>query len=355
MSQTLSISNEDRLIEYLKPLYYHDYYKDNWYMKQNGTQTFFDDMSQQICSPDAMGSTFGNENEVAIMLFSEYVRVEMTPNHILETNFLFPQLLDAIIADQPLKHCLQILEENPSTVYATDKYGNNSLYHIIERCLLKKTISIDQCMTLFNRILDRIGVVGFPRTSAEERILYLATSRKCVKRYPSFLKTLIRRGLNVNYIFPTDDHLDSDFTIMIRLLYDSDADELFVPPYVPPTVPKTVLGLIDLLLCHGADINWRSNISNDGILSFSFCESNSDYDVCQYLLSKGADSSQSDLRHFQSCDLHKKYELVNRWPTTMAIIMLKEIGLYHHLDCDTFMDLYEFTSVAFVHGNDVDM
>ena len=341
-SQALLLSNEDRLIEYLKPLYYHDYYKNEWYIRENGTQTIFDDMSRQICLPDAMGTTFGNENEVALMLFSEYVRVEMTPNHILETNFLFPQLLDAIIADQPLKHCLKILDENQSTVYATDKFGNNSLYHIIERCLLKKTISIDQCMTLFNRILDRIGVVGFPRTSAEERILYLATSRKCVKRYPSFLKTLIRRGLNVNFIFPTDDG-DVQFTIMNRLLFDRDADELFVPPYVPPTVPKTVLGLIDLLLCHGADINWRCINTNDGILSSSFCESNSDYDVCQYLLSKGADSSQSDLRHFQSCNLPKKYELVNRWPTTMGIIMLKEIGLYHHLDCDTFFDLWDFT------------
>jgi hypothetical protein len=348
MSQPLSISNKDHLIEYLKPLYYHDYYKDNWYIKQNGTQTFFDDMSQQICSPDAMGSTFGNENEVAIMLFSEYVRFEMTPEHLFETNLFFPQLLDAIIVDQPLKHCLQILEENPSTVNATDKYGNNSLYHIIERCLLKKNSCIDQCMTLFNRILDRVGVVGFPRTSAEERILYLATSRKCVKRYPSFLKTLIRRGLNANFIFPNYDG-DSHYTIMTRLLFDHDADELFVPPYyVPPTVPKTVLGLIDLLLCHGADINWRDKYGNLGILNFSVCNKNSDYDICQYLLSKGADFSPSVLHTFERCDLHKKYELVNRWPTTMGIIMLKEIGLYHHLDCDTFMDLYEFTFNAFV-------
>jgi len=336
MSQTLLLSNEDRLIEYLKPLYYHDYYKDNWYMKLNGTQTFFHDMSQQVCSPDAMGSTIGNEYRVTMMLISEYVRLEMTPEHLFETNFLFPELLDAIIADQPLKHCLKILEENPSTVNATDKYGNSSLYHIIERCLMKSIMSIDQCMTLFNRILDRIGVVGFPRTYAEERILYLATSRKCVKKYPSFLKTLIRRGLNVNFIFPT---YGAQFTIMRRLLDDCDA----YYGAVPPTVPKSVLGLIDLLLCHGAYINWRNIISNDGILNFSVCESNSDYDVCQYLLSKGADFSDSVLQHFKSFDLHKKYELVNRWPTTMGIIMLKEIGLYHHLDCDTFIDLWDFT------------
>lgn len=340
MSQTLSISNEDRLIEYLKPLYYHDYYKDLWYMKQNGTQTFFHHITQQICLPDAMGTTFGNENEVAIMLFSEYVRVEMTPTHIFETNFLFPQLLDAIIADQPLKHCLQILEENPSTVYATDKFGNNSLYHIIERCLLKKTSSIDHCMTLFNRILDRIGVVGFPRTSAEERILYSATSRKCVKRYPSFLKTLIRRGLNANFVFPTK-HGDHQYAILARLVYDRDADDGFVPP----TVPKTVLGLVDLLLCHGADVNWRFKPENNGVLNLACCESNTDYDICQYLLSKGADFSDSHLVlfDFHSWGLRKKYDLVNRWPTTMFMIILKEIGLYHHLDCDTFIDLWQFT------------
>lgn len=350
MSHTLSISNEDHLIEYLKPLYYHDYHKNEWYIRENGTETSFDDMSQQICLPDAMGTTFGNENEVELMLCCEYIRLEMTPNHILQTNLLFPQLLDAIIADQPLKHCLKILDENPSTVYATDKYGNNSLYHIIERCLLKNTLSIDHCMTLFNRVLDRVGVVGFPRTSAEERILFLATSRKCVKRYPSFLKTLIRRGLNVNFIFPTDDG-EVQFTIMRRLLFDRDADDGFVPP----TVPKSVLGLMDLLICHGADINWRNDISNEGILSFALCESNSDYDVCQYLLSKGADFSDLVLQYFKSYHLHKKYELVNRWPTTMGIIMLKEIGLYHHLDCDTFMDLCEFTFDAFVPLNVHDM
>ena len=333
MSQTPSISNEDRLIEYLKPLHYHDYHKNEWYIRENGTETSFDDMAQQICLPHAMGTTFGNINKVVLMLLSDYVRLEMTPNHILQTNLLFPQLLDAIIADQPLKHCLQILDENPSTVYATDKYGNNSLYHIIERCLLKNTLSIDHCMTLFNRILDRVGVVGFPRTSAEERILFLATSRKCVKRYPSFLKTLIRRGLNVNFIFPGGAQL----RIMTRLLFDWRAHLGHL------TVPKTVLGLIDLLICHGADINWRNDISNEGILSFAFCESNSDYDVCQYLLSKGVDFSPSILQHFKSYHLHKKYELVNRWPTTMGIIMLKEIGLYHHMDCDTFIDLWQFT------------
>ena len=338
MSHAHFDSQRDRLIEYLKPLYYHDYYKDTWYMKQNGSRTYEHHIVPQVCSPHALGSIFGNEYEVTMMLFSEYVRLEMTPEHLFEPNLFFPQLLDAIIADQPLKHCLQILDENPSTVYATDKLGNNSLYHIIERCLLKNTLSIDHCMTLFNRILDRVGVVGFPRTSAEERIVFLATSRKCVKRYPSFLKTLIRRGLNVNFIFPGG----APWRIMTRLLFDWRAHLGHL------TVPKTVLGLIDLLICHGADINWRNDISNEGILSFAFCESNSDYDVCQYLLSKGADFSDSVLQHFKSCHLHKKYELVNRWPTTMGIIMLKENGLYHHLDCDTFMDLYEFTFNAFV-------
>ena len=141
--------------------------------------------------------------------------------------------------------------------------------------------------------------------------------------------------------------------MMSRLLFDQEDDN----ESVPLPVPETVLGLIDLLLCHGADISWRDKFNNNGILNYAFCESNSDYVICQYLLSKGADFSASHdvLDIFKQGGLREKHELVNRWPTTMGIIMLKEIGLYHHLDCDTFIDLYEFTFDAFVPLNVHDM
>jgi hypothetical protein len=276
------------------------------------------------------------------MLDSDYVKFEMTPKHLLESNTEFPDLIDALNTCKSLQECLLILEENPLTAYATDKYGNGTLYYIIQRCLFNCTMLPVDYLTLFNKVIDIVDAVGFPRTSAEERIVYIATSRNCVTKYPAFLETLIRRGANVNFVYSREG---GQYTMMSRLLYDQEDDN----ESIPLPVPITVLGLIDLLLCHAADISWRDKFNNNGILNYAFCLSNSDYVICQYLLSKGADFSayHDVLDLFKHWGLREKHELVNRWPTTMAIIMLKEIGLYHHLDCDTFMDLYEFTFDAF--------
>jgi hypothetical protein len=342
MSKAGFISLKDHLIEYLKPLYYHDYHKNKWYTKENGTRTYSLDIASHVCLHNEIGTLIGtligNEISVRIMLNSDYVKFEMTPKHLLESNTEFPDLIDALKACQPLQECLRILAENPSTAFSTDKYGNGSLYHIIQRCLFNCTMLPVEYITLFNRILDIVGVVGFPRTSAEERIVYIATSRKCITKYPSFLETLIRRGANVKFVYSREG---GQYTMMSRLLYDLEDDN----ESVPLPVPETVLGLIDLLLCHGADISWRDKFNNNGILNYAFCLSNSDYVICQYLLSKGADFSASHdvLDIFKQWGLREKHELVNRWPTTMGIIVLKEIGLYHHLDCDTFFDLWDFT------------
>ena len=337
MSQALLDSKRGLLIEYLKPLYYSDYHQKIWYAKQDGTQINPYDIAQQICLPDAMGTTIGSVYMVGSMIDQDdRLRFELTPEHLFETKFRFPELLDAIIVGEPLKHCLEILRGNPSTAFATDKYGNDSLYHILEKSLSNPAMSFKDYLTLFNRLLDIVGVLDYPNRYVEERVLYLASSRKCVKKYPSFFKTLIRRGADVNFVFSSRY---DDETMMFHLVYDS--------MHIVNVAPQTIIESIDLLLCHGADINWRTE-GDFGILNYLQCPKNSDYDIWQYLLSKGVDFFDSILEECRSLHFREKHELVNRWPTTMGIIMLKEIGLYHHLDCDTFIDLYEFTFDAFV-------
>jgi hypothetical protein len=330
-------STRDRLIQHLKPLYYHDYHNYKWYTKTNNVYISIVDLIDEICLSD--NTTWKYENVFNIILHDDNLKFELTPNDLFETKFLFPELLDAILDGDPLHHCLEILRGNPSTAFATDKYGNDSLYHILEKSLSNPAMSFKEYLTLFNRLLDIVGALDCPNRYVEERVLYLASSRNCVKKYPSFLKTLIRRGANVNFVFGENPHYEE--SIMYHLADD------YKSIYQVKVPQKTLIYLFDLLHCHGADINWR-NDNDFCILHFFTCRKNSDYDIWQYLLSKGLDFSDSLLEECRSCHLPKKHELVNRWPTTMGIIVLKEIGLYHHLDCDTFMDLYEFTFDAFV-------
>ena len=178
----------------------------------------------------------------------------------------------------------------------------------------------------------------------DKNILNYSLSAISLRASSDGLTTLIRRGANPNTIIhkePLMWHVAYGYMLF---------DEL------ENTMIDKSIETLEFLLNHGAEINLQ-NTHGDNILTCVV-----DPTIFSFLLSKGANfylpnksgkTPYDKLRSYQSRDTHVSY--LNRWPTTMGIIMLKEIGLYQHLDCDTFMDLYDFTFDDFLQLNDDDM
>ena len=44
----------------------------------------------------------------------------------------------------------------------------------------------------------------------------------------------------------------------------------------------------------------------------------------------------------RSFDADKILYILRKWPMTMAILVLNELGLYHHIDCSSLIDLFQY-------------
>jgi len=272
---------------------------------------------------------------------NKHIMYLCTPPSLFQTNFEHPELIDAIKYGESLEDCNTILESNPATVYATDKYGNGPLYHLVKRSLRSKTQDTDFIPT-FNQIID---VTGIPHDDVNcENMLYFVSSSEVLAKYPSFLETLILRGLNVNFVF--NEWFDFDYCVSRSLLgriLESVIDD-------DGPSESTIIRLIEMMIERGANINWVNEHGSATIIRF---DDSSKYDyVLEYFLCNGANFG-AGVAHFSQVTLCEFYDgneaprkaaIVNRWPTMMAMIVFECLGIYHLIDCDTWTDLFSFTS-----------
>ena len=103
--------------------------------------------------------------------------------------------------------------------------------------------------------------------------------------------------------------------------------------------PDLVIEVINLLLLRGADINAKD--SNGNSVFFVAVKHSKPLDVIKFLLAKGAD--------FDLCESSWHYSLVQmleRWPLTMAVVVLQELAIYHQIDTTSIIDLFQFLQLS---------
>ena len=113
--------------------------------------------------------------------------------------------------------------------------------------------------------------------------------------------------------------------------------------------------VVKLLLSKGASVHDKDNHGNSPILAATF---RGHMNVVDLLLSKGAslhDISTSGYTCFFSArdflynrHPYRKHGLLYRlhkWPTTMAILVMTELALYHQVETDSLVDLHHFLGI----------
>lgn len=120
----------------------------------------------------------------------------------------------------------------------------------------------------------------------------------------------------------------------------------FTPIHMGSAGGHTII--VSKLISKNADINKYNNYNETPLLYASLW---GNVDIVQMLLSEGANYHTIDIYgrtpREASCRYDKivnKQEIVDifdRWPVTMTILCLKEIGLYHWVDM-SLIDLNEF-------------
>jgi hypothetical protein len=340
-----NMATEKQIIDYIVTHYKCNYharvFTGVWESKETGGD-------RRSCSSEVILHFFGitatHDNHMMVdrLFLNEHIQYLCTPPSLFQTNFKRPQLLDAIKYGESLEDCNTILEENPATVYATDKYGNGPLYHLVKRSLRSKTQDTD-FINIFNEIID---ITGIPKDDVNgQNMLYFVSSSEVLAKRPSFLETLILRGLNVNFVFGSRfDYIFGEVsrTLLGRILESVIDDD-------GPS-ESTIIRLIEMMVQRGANINWVDEYGFATILRF---DDWSKYDyVLEYFLCNGANFrvgvTRSDTRtlceYYDGNDAPRKAAIVNRWPTMMAMIVFECLGIYHMIDCDTWIDLFLFTS-----------
>ena len=111
---------------------------------------------------------------------------------------------------------------------------------------------------------------------------------------------------------------------------------------------STIIRLIEMMIERGANINWVNERGTANIILF---DDGSKYDyVLEYFLCNGANFGKGVVRSTTLCKFYhgneapRKAAIVNRWPTMMVMIVFECLGIYHLIDCDTWTDLFSFTS-----------
>lgn len=105
------------------------------------------------------------------------------------------------------------------------------------------------------------------------------------------------------------------------------------------------LGTAELFLDRGINIH---EADDTGWTSLHFGSWEGHKDFVQLLLNRGANTHtrNNDGNNSRCLALMKGFvdvaTILTRWQFTMAVIILKELGLLHHLACSTMIDLWEF-------------
>ena len=105
--------------------------------------------------------------------------------------------------------------------------------------------------------------------------------------------------------------------------------------------------IIKLLILNGANIYDEDGYGNSCISCASI---NGKIEIIKLLLSKGANIYQKN--KYNRTPIMEAYknnkinviEILKKWPLTMLIIVLQELSVYHILDCESFIDFYQYFS-----------
>jgi len=105
--------------------------------------------------------------------------------------------------------------------------------------------------------------------------------------------------------------------------------------------------IIKLLILNGANIYDEDGYGNSCISCASI---NGKTEIIKLLLSKGANINQKNKYNrtpIMEAYKNKNIEVIKilkRWHLTMLIIILQELVVYHTLDCESFIDFYQYFS-----------
>lgn len=109
------------------------------------------------------------------------------------------------------------------------------------------------------------------------------------------------------------------------------------------------VNVVELLLSKGANIHDKiindNNSEDDGFNSLMCASFRGHADIVKLLLINGADIHDKDIEGRTCFSLTRSdtiRQLLQKWPITMAIIALKELGLYDQIDKFSIMDIYQF-------------
>jgi len=331
------MSTKKDIIDYIVEHCECDYHLRKWKCKIPGK-----DVSSWSVAWKFFGNAMTADNLVMVheMFKSKHIMYLCSSQSVFQTNFQHPELLNAIKHRKSLEHCNAVLEQNPATVYATDKYGDGPLYHLVQRSTTQDSSFI---IPLFTKIID---VTGIPQDDLNgENMLYLVSSSEVLAKHPSFLETLILRGLNVNFVFGKRFSPDG---------YDCGVSQSLLGRTLESVKSNgtSIIRLTDMMLQRGANINWVDEHGEPIVLCFDWYDNDEiKYDfVLDYLLCNGANfgdgaaNGNNSLCKFYSKLCQRKAGIVNRWPTMMAMIVFECLCIYHLIDCDTWTDLFSFTS-----------
>ena len=102
------------------------------------------------------------------------------------------------------------------------------------------------------------------------------------------------------------------------------------------------MSVVELLLSKGADINDKNNYGDSAIIEAS---AHGHVNVVKLLLCKGSSINgiDNDRKSAVSASNDDKIKhILRKWPMTMAILILKELGIYYQTDTRTLIDLYQY-------------
>ena len=113
---------------------------------------------------------------------------------------------------------------------------------------------------------------------------------------------------------------------------------------VLPDDDEIINHIINLLLLQGADINAKDKY-RDSVLTCAVYYG-SPIDVINFLLSKGSDidldtNSVDFKRYCAKLVSSKVLQTLERWPLSMAIIVLQELAIYYQIDASSVIDLWQ--------------
>jgi hypothetical protein len=120
--------------------------------------------------------------------------------------------------------------------------------------------------------------------------------------------------------------------------------------------------IVELLLSKGANIHDKDN--KHGYSPIIMASARNDDKMVDLLLSKGASLQDTDIFGSTPIYFARESELnpnpyrkhgvlyhLHKWPTTMAIIMLMELALYHKVETDSLIDLHHFLGIPDEEGD----